>query len=251
MGGFQTPSASGITRLSQLQIDADKDWNGMAIHNLPDGVANQDPVTMAELIFLTGAVNRLVKEPLRLSPIPSNSSLVSENHSGGGYPVSKTRTVPLPSNSKSLAGYTPIAVGGFVLHQQTPPVDTDETTAANNATVNDMDLLPAVLTAAGDGCLFGLNTIFDAVVTLIGQAGMGTFNITWKYWNGTSFVPVTTLYNDADFKSVGLQRITIVKPLDWATVAIAGLTLYWLKAEADGGSMTQQPLGTQAWIGIF
>ncbi|HUT67841.1 MAG TPA: hypothetical protein VMW86_04740 [Dehalococcoidales bacterium] len=36
MGGFQTPGGGGITRLSELIINADKDWQAMGISNLKE-----------------------------------------------------------------------------------------------------------------------------------------------------------------------------------------------------------------------
>lgn len=40
MGGFSTPSAGGITKLSELTIDADKDWQAKEITNLKAIVAS-------------------------------------------------------------------------------------------------------------------------------------------------------------------------------------------------------------------
>ncbi|MBA7700005.1 hypothetical protein ES703_108711 [subsurface metagenome] len=34
MAGFSTPSAAGITKLSELIIDANKDWNAKSITNM-------------------------------------------------------------------------------------------------------------------------------------------------------------------------------------------------------------------------
>jgi len=254
MGGFQTPSSGGIKDLSALNINVSKDWNAKQVKNLADGVASQDAVTLAQVIYMTGAVNRTAAVSLAsldLDAVMRAGVAIVEDHSGGAHSPIVCLAVPIPTEFYSTNNYLPIAVDGFVSHQQTPPVDTDETAAANNSTPNDMDLLPALLTAAGDGSLFGLNAPFDSVVLIVGQVGIGTYQITWKYWNGTSFVPATILYNDADFKTVGIQRVTIKIPNDWAMVSIGGINAYWLKAEANGGTMTQQPLGTQVWIGQF
>lgn len=34
MAGFSTPGAAGVTKLSELIIDADKDWGGKSISNI-------------------------------------------------------------------------------------------------------------------------------------------------------------------------------------------------------------------------
>ena len=159
------------------------------------------------------------------------------------------KTVPfMTSKVMAAVGLSPLAVDGFVSHQQTPPVDTDETTQANSGVTDSVDLMPPALTAAGDGCYIGKATVFSSASCKVTTAGVGTYTLIWKYWNGTAFVPLTIIYKDDDFKSTGLHRCTFVIPADWATVTISGYTLYFIKAESQGGTMTVQCKGAQAWI---
>jgi len=254
MGGFQTPSAGGITKLSQLQIDADKNWNGKAISNLPDGVLPQDPVTFAQL--LSYVTSRFIKLPLLPITIIPTISSITEVTSGAlsdttsVLPIDTIPTLVVPD----VVASPPLPVDGFVSHVQSPPVDTDETTESNEGTIDDMDLLPVALTAAGDGCYFGLDTAFDWITVKVSTAGLGTYTVAWKYWNGTQFttIPYINFNTIGNFKISGIQTLSFKRPVDWdGTLAIAGITAFWIKAEADGGNMTQQPKGTQAYIGQY
>ena len=52
MSGFTTPSAGGITRLSQLLIDADKNWAAYGIENIEEVAAG---MARGDLPFFGGA----------------------------------------------------------------------------------------------------------------------------------------------------------------------------------------------------
>jgi len=52
MGGFTTPSGGGVTRLSELIIDADKDWQAMGISNIRELAA---AMTKGDIPILGGA----------------------------------------------------------------------------------------------------------------------------------------------------------------------------------------------------
>ena len=171
------------------------------------------------------------------------------NAGDGGQTDTRALTVVAPTIANSIVQATISAVGGGVAHKQTGPVDTDETTATNNATTNDMDLLPAAGNATGDGFYFGFASLWDALCLIVGTAGAGTYTITWKYWNG-AWVALTVLNDDSgSFQSTGQKHVTFVRPADWAVTNIAALgNMYYIKAEVTFTSMTTQPKGTQAWI---
>lgn len=54
MGGFVTPASQGVSKLSELDIDSDKDFGGFGIYNVKELVPGQaigsliskDPVTL-------------------------------------------------------------------------------------------------------------------------------------------------------------------------------------------------------------
>jgi hypothetical protein len=191
--------------------------------------------------------------PSALQIPPPVLSVVNTNVIAGvPVNIAKTLAIVTPSLSLNSDVTVPLPVDGFVSHVQVPLADTDETAAANSGTPDDMDLLPASLSGDGDGCYFGLATEYDWVVVKVSTAGTGTYHITWKYWNGSSFVTLTT-FNDItnSFKTIGGVQVMFNRPVDWAATAIAGITAYWIKAEVDSGAMTIQPKGQQAYIGQY
>jgi len=126
----------GIVKLSEIEIDGDKDWQGRKITNLKaiaDGMVRGDivyrgtdilervPATYGKgfnflqvldmqhelgwadivdvIIYLTGAENRIIA-PIVLSIVkPEISVEVVEDHSGGGQTVDKTLIIPVPTIS--------------------------------------------------------------------------------------------------------------------------------------------------------
>lgn len=126
----------GVTRLSELEIDGDKDWQGRGISNLKgitDGMVCGDMVYRGTevlerlpaeygqgfnflqvlnsqyglgwadivnvIIYLTGAPNRIVPPLPLITPVPGISVEVTEDHSGGGHTVDETLTIPVPAIS--------------------------------------------------------------------------------------------------------------------------------------------------------
>ena len=68
MGGFTTPSAGGITKLSELTIDADKAWADKGISQLKEIVSG---MTAGDIVYHDGT--RLLK----LSPGVLGSQLIT------------------------------------------------------------------------------------------------------------------------------------------------------------------------------
>jgi hypothetical protein len=267
---------NAVSRLSQLDIDADKDWGGKAITNLKGLAAN---MTQGDLFFRGPAVIQ------RLPPGVAGQFLITRgpgaNPEWGDYAGRVERilflstaipgknlsviatgvpgvqsTLSLGIQNTGLALSTPYAIplacGGAVYHDDSPLIDTDETAQANNGTVNDIHLLPSP-GAVGDGFYFGLDNPFDRVAINIGTAGAGTWTITWKYYNGITWTALTIKTDEtAHFRTLGLKGCHWVRPADWTATLIAGKNLYWVKAEITAyTNMTTQPLGNQAWLGRY
>ncbi len=267
---------NAVSRLSQLSIDADKDWGGKAITNLkglaasmtqgdlffrglasiqrlPPGVAGQFLITRGaganpEWGDYAGRVERILF--LSANMAGKSLSAVATSVPGVQSPISLNVQNPVLIVATPYAG--PLACGGAVYHDDSPLIDTDETTQANNATANDMHLLPSP-GAVGDGFYFGLNNPFDRIAVNIGTAGVGTWTITWKYYNGVTWTALTIKTDETShFRTSGMKGCHWVRPLDWAATLIAGMNLYWVKSEITAyTSMTTQPLGTQAWLGRY
>lgn len=134
---------------------------------------------------------------------------------------------------------------------------TNETTAANNGTTNDMTLLPAT-PAANDAYYFGGPFKFAAVKINFYQVGSGTWTLTWEYYNGASWsslsgVTTPSYHSGAEnFRptSTGTKFIYWTLPTNWASTTIATLgPYYYVRARVSAyTSVTTQPKGTQSWL---
>ncbi|APV43645.1 hypothetical protein Dform_00285 [Dehalogenimonas formicexedens] len=130
-------SKSGATRLSEIEIDADKDWQGRLIRNLGGIDSSMQPgdiiyrgqniferlplqygngynvlkalnqgggrpgwLDIQELIvYMTGAVNRVAALPLLEMPRPLLGIATAEDHSGGAYAAVAARSIQTPDIS--------------------------------------------------------------------------------------------------------------------------------------------------------
>lgn len=277
--------AAGVTRLSELEIDADKDWQAKAITNLQAiaaDMAHGDVVFRGSSVmerlaagepgqFLRtmGPANdpvwadapvvpeRFIELPVLEVSVPGIGAGAAEDHSGGGHTSEETLAMPVPAVSDDVRAAAPNAAGGAVAHNEDGvPQQTDETAAANNAVANDMTLLPADCGAPNDAYCFGYDGKFDVVCLNIGQVWQGT-SITLAYEYSRGAGAWGTLANVKDgtdrFRSPGKGWINFDRPSDWATDTVGGIAnRYWIRMRvASISNGTQQPLGTQAWIGAY
>jgi len=211
---------------------------------LPEWMDIQDLI-----VYLTGAVNRMVAPPTLAVSIPGIDVEVTAASPPPGRTATLTLAIPAPSiGVPATATYSPAALDGAIADDG--GVQTDETAAANNPTANDMTLLPAV-PAVNDAYYFGLSTLWDWLSLNIGQAGAGTWTIVWEYWNGSTWATLPGAYDTSNgFRNGGYQSLTFSRPGDWATSSILLMNLFWVRARVSAyTSVTTQPLGTQAWIG--
>jgi len=127
-------------------------------------------------------------------------------------------------------------------------VFTDETSAANNSTPNDMTLLPAV-PAINDAYYFGFEERFSCIRLFIETAGVGTWTITWEYWNGSAWATLIGVNDETSgFTVSGTKHISFPIYANWAEKTINTITAYWIRARVSSfTSITTQPKGTQCW----
>jgi len=140
------------------------------------------------------------------------------------------------------------AVGGAVADDG--GVQTNETVAANNATANDMHLLPAAV-AQNDAYYIGSSHTFGYVLFDIGRAGAGTWDLVWEYYNGTIWTALSGVEDRTNnFKKSAHNQVLFTVPADWALTTVATLNLYWIRGRVTTAtpSATTQPLGNQAWV---
>ena len=125
---------------------------------------------------------------------------------------------------------------------------TDFTTEANSADVSDVYPFPSGGVGAGDICYLGSPTPSPFLTFNIPTPGVGTYTISYKYWNGASWVALTEVYDSSgDLKVLDYSRVHWVVPDDWVQVAVNGTTLYWIQVVYNSGTMTTRPIITQVW----
>lgn len=119
---------------------------------------------------------------------------------------------------------------------------TDDTTAANSTTSDDMELLPATPVVNEDRFLFGHSEQFGQLKIDQSTAGTGGFGITWQYWNGawTNLSGVTD--GTSNFSTTGENIVSWTIPGDWATTTINSQgPFYYVRAAYTSGTVTIVP----------
>jgi len=126
---------------------------------------------------------------------------------------------------------------------------TDETTAANQGTADDMTLLPAV-PAQEDAYYFGGYEKFDRLEIDATTQGSGSWTIVWEYYDGSAWQALSNVTDGTSgfTAAVGTQFVTFDVPTDWAQTAVDSITAWWIRARVSAyTSVTTQPLAGQAW----
>lgn len=122
-------------------------------------------------------------------------------------------------------------------------VYTNQTTAANSNTSDDMILLPAT-PAVNDAYYFGHNEQFSKLRLDLSQLGVGTWTLTWEYWNGSTWASLSGVSDGTNnFTSDGVVSWTM--PGDWTdkTVNSQGPYKYVRARVSAYTSITTQPKG--------
>lgn len=109
----------GVTKLSELEIDVNKNFAQKRVTNLSDGISPRDAVTMRQvpelpeieelIIYITGAVNRAIK----VSTLDVPEPIISQEAVAamiGAYYATPDLSVPVPV--LGLAAVADSAVGG-------------------------------------------------------------------------------------------------------------------------------------------
>ena len=126
---------------------------------------------------------------------------------------------------------------------------TDYTVEANNATTGDVSLFDAD-PEVFDAVYFGDVIPFRSMRSNVGTAGVGTWEITWKYYNGATWAALPNVVDNSNgFTVGGNTSISWDLPDDWSVIDPGtGNAIYWVKAEITSyTSSTTSPLGTQFW----
>jgi len=139
-----------------------------------------------------------------------------------------------------------IQVEGAV--QKVGSVFTEYTTEAQSDTLNDLPLLGAV-PAVDDAWFFGCDNPCRIFNQEIDTAGVGTWTITYEYWNGSEWTALANVDDlTAGFTTLGANSTTWDMPTDWATQTVTGSAVnsYWGRARVSAfTNITTAPLGSR------
>jgi len=299
----------GVTKISELEIDVDKNWAGKGISNIKaiaeamdigdlaehDGtkLARRFPGAIHYVLTSQGPGHSLIWAPggsyfLRYIPcvigliqatavIPvdrahdKDAPITTWNRQNYGdapadYIKRLTPSVGLVDaeavvtvdktynkDGAIATGHTQTlseAVGGAVA-EEIGVGQTDETAEANSPAANDMTLLPDP-PQVSDAYYIGAAHTFSYVIINMGRAGYGVWTITWEYWDGDSWEPLTNVVDATDgFKDtvLGHHHVSFTIPGDWAQTVIQAMNLFWIRGRVSAfTSEAQTPLGTRAWV---
>jgi hypothetical protein len=126
-------------------------------------------------------------------------------------------------------------------------------TITSDSTGTTRNLLPASPHVNDAYYFLYPSTNFSKLTLNISQAGAGTWNLAWEYWNGSNWATLSGLTDNSNgFHNSGMQKITFTAPADWATKSIADYTpvYYPLRARLSSfTSMTTQPQASDTCAG--
>lgn len=132
---------------------------------------------------------------------------------------------------------------------------TDITSACNDLTTGNVTLLPAVPVADEDGVYFGALAKFNCVdVYMDGGVSNLDHDMNIEYWNGGAWAAIPGVTDGTNggtatrtFNQNG--RISFSPPVDWATVAVNGVTAYWVRVFV-GVAGVSVPVATHIQVGL-
>jgi hypothetical protein len=180
-----------------------------------------------------------VTGPLAVGTLIMNEAADSDGVAGTTF----SGTVPQGVIVKARSSGT---VGGVVSDEDGVAVLDQTTEARDRSTTNDIDMMPGA--SALDILYIGAIDEFERVNFDIGTAGVGAYTLTWQYWDGDSWEPLSVTDTSDDFKNVGSSRITFTAPGDWAQSSETSDSgsvgpFYFIRALGDAGGQSTAPLG--------
>jgi hypothetical protein len=108
---------------------------------------------------------------------------------------------------------------------------TDESTAANEATGNDVTLVPATAVQEDAYYLGHATKQFNRAVITITTAGNFVGTVTWEYWSGAAFVALANVADGTTNFSAGAADVSVTydTPVDWEKCTVDGVNGYWIR----------------------
>lgn len=162
--------------------------------------------------------------------------------------------VCVPSTDTGTQSYFCGDKAKYVIGATATPAYTNYSTAANNDTASDVNVLSAT-PALNAACYYGADTPFAAISLFFGTAGSAvTLTMTYEYWNGSAWTALSGVTDGTTNFTV--TTVTIGQtirwtniPGDWATTSVNGTTAYWVRGIISAfTSVTTAPLATRVII---
>lgn len=126
----------------------------------------------------------------------------------------------------------------------------DESTPFNEATADDVELLPAA-PAVDDAVYFGhLSKQFARVDINLTTQGIGSWALTWEYWNGSAWATLAVTDGTSDFvAAVGFHSVTFTIPSGWTKSLVDNTNGFFIRARVSTfTSVTTAPQAGQGFI---
>lgn len=131
---------------------------------------------------------------------------------------------------------------------------TDDTTDANEATINDVLLAPFQITSVGDATYFGHTKKFSWVKITYSTAGNYTGGTsTWEYHNGTAWTTLTVTDPSSKFTATaGTYTLTFTPPANWKVITMNSIEGFYIRLNFSvaATAITTAPLGDQLWQNV-
>ena len=120
-----------------------------------------------------------------------------------------------------------------------------------NALATSWYMVSATPAAVNDACYFGHTSVFNGVSVLVATAPSMVITWTWEYYNGATWVTLTTLSNGIiPTMTAGVHALSFNPPTDWASVAVNAVTAYYIRARISSyTSVTTRPIFNQGYVG--
>ena len=137
---------------------------------------------------------------------------------------------------------------GYVLtYEKSGPVYNDQTTEANNATINDVQ---PMFDTVGDILYYGNNTIFESVKIKYSTKGiLGSAVIAMEYSKGSGVWGTLSCVDGSNkfTENPGTYTLSFTPPGDWVTDTVDGKTRYWIRYRLTANGYTLNPILDQLW----
>ena len=229
---------AGISKLSELEIDADKDWQGKGITNVKEMAS---AMGHGDLVVKTTSTPILIKLPPfygvgahflhtksigqgLFEPEWKDIQEFVAYITGGANRIITPPILTMPAPSIAFGVAEDHSGGGHVaaetLSVSAPSIGVPATAtyspAAVGAAIADdggvqtdettqannptaNDMtLLPAVPAVNDAYYFGLSTVWDWLSLNIGQTGTGTWTIVWEYWNGSTWASLPGAYDTSN-----------------------------------------------------